>query len=269
MKFKITFQVPTAGQELPLSYQYELSSWIYHLIANANAPFARFLHDKGYVSEQRQFKFFSFSQMWVPNGQFRIQKDRMQIYAKEISFEVSFLVDEAAQALIIGLFQEQQLKLGDRYSQVDLFVKNVECLPLPEFEDKIRLRSASPIVVSAPNLQTDKLQHSYLSPLDSGFEGYFFKNLTHKYIAAAEHGLVPPVRPDFEQLPTHFKLLSEPNRVNSRLVTLKAFTKEQTKVRGFFFDFELEAPWELIRIGLLAGFGEGNSMGFGAVRRIG
>ena len=48
MKLKITLEVKQKGQLLPLSYQYELSSWIYGLIYKGDNEFARFLHSKGY-----------------------------------------------------------------------------------------------------------------------------------------------------------------------------------------------------------------------------
>ena len=268
MKFSITFRVLGSGQALPLSYQYELSSWVYHLIGNANAPFAQFLHDKGYVQGSKKFKFFNFSQLSIPNGEFKIQKDRMLLFAKEIRLDISFLVDEAAQALIMGLFQEQEFRLGDKYSQVALRVSHVECLPLPTLDSAtVHFRTASPMVVSAAvSTSNNKLQHSYLSPLDVDFEAYFFQNLLQKYLTATEHHLVPPLTPTLAQQPTHFKLLSSQDRVKSRLITIKAFTPEETKIRGFLFDFELTAPPELLQIGLLAGFGTENAMGFGAVR---
>jgi hypothetical protein len=40
------------------------------------------------------------------------------------------------------------------------------------------------------------------------------------------------------------------------------------RVRGFHFDFALTAPAELHRIAWLAGLGEKNALGFGALRQV-
>ena len=45
--------------------------------------------------------------------------------------------------------------------------------------------------------------------------------------------------------------------------TIKAHTSAQTKVRGYYYEFEIKAPAEIIEIGLNAGFGSMNALGFG------
>ena len=57
-----------------------------------------------------------------------------------------------------------------------------------------------------------------------------------------------------------FKLLSAPKQ---KLVTIKPYTDNETKVRGFVYSFRLKAPVALQELGYYAGFGEKNSMGFG------
>jgi CRISPR-associated endoribonuclease Cas6 len=85
----------------------------------------------------------------------------------------------------------------------------------------------------------------------------FFRNLLAKCKAANNHGLTL----DETQLGRcQLKILNTPR---SKLVVIKANTTQETKVRGFTYDFEITAPAELIEIGYKAGFGEKNSMGFG------
>jgi CRISPR-associated endoribonuclease Cas6 len=268
MKFKITFQVTKPGQMLPLSYQYELSSWIYSLMAIGNSDFTDFLHQKGFASAGKKYKFFSFSQLCFPPKGFSIHGDKMKINAKEISFEISFLMDNASQNLIIGLFEKQQMRLGDRQTQVDLFVKSVELLPQAILEQKtVKLSCSSPMVVSAPVIFGKKLQHRYLSPNDAEFESYFIQNLIQKYVAATEHELIEPSA-GADNIPISFKLLSDKEAVKSRLIKLKANCPAETKVKGFLFDFEIDAAPELIKLGYLSGFGHENAMGFGSVKLI-
>ena len=62
-----------------------------------------------------------------------------------------------------------------------------------------------------------------------------------------------------------FNLLSVPKSV---LITIKANTPQQTKVRGYRYDFEITLPIELMRLLYDCGIGEKNSMGFGMIKII-
>lgn len=258
MQFRITFRVKEPGQLLPLSYQYELSSWIYKLIGSSDSEFGDFLHAQGYASGNKRFKLFTFSNLYVP-PKFEILGDRMKVYSRSISFVASFLVEEAARGMILGLFREQELRLGDRISQVGLVVQQVEALPPPEISGPAaRLRATSPIMVSEPEVREDgSLWHNYLHPAEDQYEQYFFRNLKEKYEAARKHRLVEPL--DTDQ-PMAFRLLSK--NPKKRGIRIKAFSPAETKVIGYLYDFELTAPPELIRLGLMAGFGGENALGW-------
>lgn len=262
MQFQITFHVSTPGQLLPLSYQYELSSWIYALIGKSNQEFASFLHSEGYGKGVKRFKLFTFSHLNIPRP-FEILDDRIKILSREISLVASFLVPQAADQVITGLFQEQRLTLGDRISQVELEVQEVRVLPLPDWGgNTIHLQTTSPLMVSKPEvLSNGKLRHQYLSPLNEVFEQYFEINLKEKHRVAVSYGLAEPVE---EELPITFHCLSE--KPKKRLIRIRAHTPSETKVAGYLCRFKLSAPRELIRVGMLAGFGGENALGFGAVQ---
>ncbi|MEM6628491.1 MAG: hypothetical protein AAF694_02415, partial [Bacteroidota bacterium] len=65
-------------------------------------------------------KLFVFSNLHIPHGGYTILDDRMKIHAREISFVISFLVPQAAQDLLMGLFKEQSFRLGDRITGIDV-----------------------------------------------------------------------------------------------------------------------------------------------------
>lgn len=264
MQFKITFELQQQGQLLPLSYQYELSSWIYRLISSADTSFGEFLHSKGYISGNKRFKLFTFSNLYVP-PKFEILGDRMKIHSTSISFVVSFLVEQAARDLILGVFQNQSLRLGDKISQVDLKVIQVYNLPPVQIDHTTAcLRTTSPLLVSEPEIRPNgRLWHNYLDPLQEKYGFYFFKNLKEKYQTALAHQLIEPGIEDTEW---QFKMLSSKPR--KRLIKIKAFTPAETKVVGYNFDFKLTAPASIIRLGILAGFGGENALGFGATRLL-
>ena len=263
MQFKITFTVLQPGQMLPLSYQYELSSWIYQVMGKANSEFSQFLHSQGYLSGNKKFKFFTFSHLYVPKYQ-RLD-DRMQIQCKEISFVVSLLVPQAAEQLIMGLFREEHTRLGDAITQVDLQVQRIEILPPVVLESSpIQLRTTSPLMVAKAYMHSHgKLRHEYLAPTHPAYAEYMFNNLLVKHQTAVAHQLAAPIpsKPRLE-----FRLLSEKPR--PALIRIKAHSPAETKIKGYRFGFELMAPPELIRVGMLAGFGGENALGFGATRKI-
>ncbi|MEM7369560.1 MAG: CRISPR-associated endoribonuclease Cas6 [Bacteroidota bacterium] len=262
MRFKIIFQVKGDQRLLPLSYKYELSSWIYKQIERADSPFAEFLHTQGYILNGKRFKLFTFSDIHF--RKYEIIGDRVKLLSPEISFVISFFVDKAAESLVMGLFHQQCFELGDQITQVRLQVKSLKVLPLVIPNGPVRLKTTGPMVVSRqPNLDIGEKQAQYLSPLDDKFEEVFFQNLLNKYSSALIHNLVSKI--DVSS-PRKFLLLRE--KPKSRLIKIKAHRPDETKIRGYLFDFELTAPKELIRFGMLSGFGVANAMGFGSTRII-
>jgi CRISPR-associated endoribonuclease Cas6 len=256
MQFKITLRCLDEQNVLPVNYQYELSAWIYKVLQNADAGYAAFLHGHGYTTGRKSFKLFCFSQLDVPR--FRIEGDRLHIQSREVSLRIGFYLDRAAEEFVRGLFSEQQFRLGDRESQVRMVVQTVEMLPLrlPDGPERARIRMRSPLVVARkrPDDQPDE----YLHPTDPDFAPLLFLNLLEKYRAAT--GAEPPSWWDV----TRFGFLVAPDREpRSKLIKIKSGTDAQTKVKGWMFDFELDAPKELMEVGLLAGWGRGNAEGFG------
>lgn len=262
MRFKLTLSLPDSHYRvLPLNYQYELSAWIYKVLNLGNASFSAWLHNQGYLAKGRHYKLFTFSRLQVE--QFKIRQDRLRILSPSVSLSLSFYTPVSAETFISGLFRQQQFSLGDTQSQVKLEVTNVSAEPTPVFTGCAKFRLLSPLCVSTVHLQQEKLMPLYLSPTDEGFERLFRENLVNKYTAGAlpEHG----AKPDIQPVDIGLKLVTEPI---SKLITIKAGTPQQTKVRGYLFDFELQTTNELLEAGYYAGFGEKNSLGFGCAEII-
>lgn len=254
MQFKLTLRCLDELAVLPINYQYELSAWIYKIIQHADAGYADFLHRCGHTSGRKNFKLFCFSHLHVPRR--RIEGDRLHIESREVSLVIGFYVDRTAEEFVRGLFSEQQFRLGDRRSQVRFQVQTVEVLPLalPADNRPVRVRLRSPLVVGRKN---EYGHDDYLSPDHPDFAALLFLNLLEKYRAAT--GNAPP--PYWDAGRFGFRPVGPPPK--SKLVVIKVDTPAQTKVKGYVFDFELEAPRELVEIGLLAGFGRMNGEGFG------
>ena len=254
MQFKITLRCLDDHPVLPINYQYELSAWIYKIIQHADAAYAAFLHQHGHQTGRKTFKLFSFSQLHISKR--RIEGDRLHIDSREISFTIGFYLDRTAEEFVRGLFSEQQFRLGDRISQARLQVETVEVLPmtLPTDNRPVRIHTLSPLVIGR---KKENGHDDYLTPDDPDFAPLLFLNLLEKYRAAT--GSEPP--PYWDTTRFGFRVVGP--RPRSKLVSIKAGTPAQTKVKGYLFDFELDAPRELVEVGLLAGFGRMNGEGFG------
>jgi CRISPR-associated endoribonuclease Cas6 len=256
MRFKLTLRCLDEKPVLPINYQYELSAWIYKVLQNADAEYASFLHARGYTSGRKSFKLFCFSQLDVPR--FEVRGDRLHLLSETASLHIGFYLDRTAEEFVRGLFQEQQFRLGDRASQARLTVQTVEMLPLrlPDGPEPLRVRALSPVVVTRK--RPDGLPDEYLAPNDPDFARLFFLNLLEKYRAAT--GNEPPAWWDTDR----FDLRLPPDREpRSKLIKIKSGTNAQTKVKGWMLDFVVEAPRELLEVGLLAGWGRHNAEGFG------
>jgi len=255
MHFKITLRCLDAHPVLPVNYQYELSAWIYRVIQNADVEYAAFLHRQGYTTGRKSFKLFCFSQLNIPRR--TIEGDRLLIQSREMSFTIGFYLDRTAEEFVRGLFSQQQFSLGDRISRVQLAVQTVELRPLqlPAVNQPVLIRSLSPIVVARK--RPDNAPDEYLHPDDPDFGRLLFINLLDKYAAAT--GQAPPSWWDAGR----FLFRPVGAAPKSKLITIKSGTAAQTKVKGWMFDFEVDAPRELLETGLLAGWGRMNGEGFG------
>lgn len=251
MRLKLHLQRIGKANVLPLNYQYPISAWIYHTLEQADESFSAFLHNHGYTTARKSFKFFTFSGLQVAD--FRIQGDRMAVLSPSATLHVHFYLDKPAETFVRGLFQSRQCRIYDRQSEACFEVAQVEVLPLEVHTETVRLRTLSPLVVGRKNRRG---HDDYLAPDDPEYASFLQNNLVDKYLATRQ-----PLRPEWADFPFAFRPLGGPPK--SRLVTIKAEQESQTKIRGYLFDFELTAPRPLLELGLLAGLGRYNADGFG------
>lgn len=80
MRFNLNLSLTDRNRSvLPVNYQYELSSWIYKVINQSDPVFAKWLHDRGFSNDNKQFRLFTFSNLMVP--QYEIAGDRLIQFA--------------------------------------------------------------------------------------------------------------------------------------------------------------------------------------------
>jgi CRISPR-associated endoribonuclease Cas6 len=233
MRFKITFNRTGKQRMLPMDYQYYLSAWIYKVIGQADPEFSDFLHSQGYLNGHKSFKLFGYS---------------------PLSFGKPVLWKEKS---LFEIQETQLVYVGDRFNGLDLQVNSVERLPSFEAGETVDYRVLSPVVAST--LPEGKKYPDYLNPEHELYEALLRQNLVNKFNS------VPGNTPIEAISPFRFELKSSPR---SKLITIKPYTPEQSKVRGFVFDFSLTCPAEIHQLIEGSGLGEKNSMGFGWVQPI-
>jgi CRISPR-associated endoribonuclease Cas6 len=248
MRFRITLAITGRQHLLPIDNQYFIGAWIYKIIGGTDKELARFLHSHGYTSGNKSFKFFCYSPLNTGTYKLLKEKSLLEIASPEMDLQVSFHLPDVAEKFIIGLFRYQEMYLGDKFNGMELKVKTVESLQIPEFTKTMDYTAASPVCFSMK--QEGEKYARYLSPLDNGYEELVKNHLIEKSKVA---GIALN-----DEINIHFR---EP--VHSKMIRIRPYTPEQTMVRGFKFSFRLVAPVELHQLIYNAGFGKKNATGFG------
>lgn len=238
------------NRKIPINYQYLISSWIYQTLYKEDSAFADWLHEHGYQLNGKKYKHFCFS-MLNPKL-FKIHpKDKVfELVEGPTDLILSFNIDKAGKDIIKGLFKANmmQLQSGERFNILGM-INNIELIKPPHFTNEMKLRAKTPICISVGNEENSHV--TYLHPEDDRFSIAFGNHLVNK--ANAYLG-----EEKYTEEQVEFQLISK--KVKSKLWTIKGI-----EIKGYLFDFKINAPKELIEIGYYAGFGVQNAalgMGF-------
>lgn len=242
---------------LPANYQYPLSAAIYKIIGSADAGYSQFLHDVGYSGSHthKRFKLFCFSSLQAP---YRMEGDRMLIQQPDVRLTMGFLIPTAAEKFVTGLFQAQVIDIADQKSKAQFHITRVETLPpLPpapqEGLAEAVLEPLSPVVCGPKNASG---HYIFLPPDHPDFLYWLRQNLAEKLASA---GIAPHAEPRWEVLPPT-------TTCKSRLITIKAGTPAETRIRGFVqFRLRITATTAVLQTILEAGLGLYNAQGMGCM----
>lgn len=253
MRFKLTLKADKQahGTLLPLNYQYELASYIYKTISRSDSNYAQWLHENGYVTDEKHFRLFGFSGFKI--DAYKIQTDRINILSDTVTWQICFLPEKSTEEFIKGVFAEQVFCIGDIQSKVQFRVANIELLPDPDFSASNLFTTLSPVCITRHIAEQNRV--AYESPDSTYAHIALLHNLKNKYKAFYGCEL------DYDG-PFEFSLQSQPK---SKLIAIKVNTPAESRVKGYTFRFTLKAHPELMRIMYHCGLGEKNAMGFGMV----
>lgn len=257
MKFKITLKINREhGDNLPFNYQYEQSAIIYHILAQADKEYSSWLHENGYsINGTKRFKLFSYSPFIFDKVKAVPKAGCLNIIGDTAIWYINFLPEKSTEEFIQGIFAHQQFTIGNKDYKVAFDIVGVEATSTPSLSEEMEFQALSPICIK---------QHSeghirYLSPDNPRFAQGILKGLLAKYESIHGEAL------NINESNFGFKLVGE--KVKSKLITIKADTPYETKVRGYLFSFKLKAPIELMKIAYESGIGEQCSQGFGFIER--
>lgn len=258
MNFKLILDA-SQGIDLPINYQYPLSAAIYKILAKGDAEYAAFLHERGYG---KGYKLFNFSDL---KGKFKIRKDRIRLLDPKVEFIVSFHVPEASRTFIEGLFRSEEITIADRQSKTQFKVATVLSEPSSwngELENQMvqkTVRTASAVVSGEKN---ENGQYNFLGPEDEGYTNtleYSWRNKI-RTLFDDETGENALLKIEIE----YFR-----NLYRSRLVTVKAGTPEETKLKAYLnFKLKLTGEKRFVEVLLNSGAGVYNALGMGSLEVV-
>ncbi|MGY4687489.1 CRISPR-associated protein [Petrotoga mexicana DSM 14811] len=235
---------------LPLNYNHIIQAFILDLIDNAE--YRNFVHNEGFSYKKRKYKLFSFSRL---NGKFSLnQKDKTIEFFDNVSLKISShdknLIQYCADSL---LFKDDFELLGQK-----IHVEKLEYDDLEIKNDKIKVKTLSPITVYSTMEQNSSKKTVYFSPNDDNFSKLIRENLIKKYLAYYDSYLPKEISND------EF-VIKEANQKRSKMIITKY---KNFIIKGWHGTFVIQGNPTLLKIGYDSGFGAKNSQGFGLVEVI-
>jgi len=260
MRFKIILH-RISGNQIPINYQYPLSSVIYRILAKGDAEYARFLHEEGYG---KGYKFFTFSDLKL---KFKLMNgNRMQLLDDKVEFFVHFHMPEASGNFIAGLFKAENITIADKKSKVDFKVQSVIAEENPwkniNAENEIIQTTFRPISAVLMGVKNEKNNYNYLKPDDL----LYIKSLLHNWRGK--------IRDSYNESTAENAVLNAEveyykNPYRPRLVHIKQGTDGETQIKGYLnFKLKLTAEKRFIELIYNTGIGLENSQGMGCVEVI-
>ncbi|MDI6766846.1 MAG: CRISPR-associated endoribonuclease Cas6 [Bacteroidota bacterium] len=264
MRLKLKLEPKLRNTEIPLSYNYFLSSAIYYWIEQSSPTYSKFLHEHGFSVDgnTRQFKHFCFSNLNIPRR--NITNSRLVVLSAQIEWYIGMPVEETLKHLVIGIFEKQEFYI-EREENI-FTIAQVEALPEPEFVKTMKFQMLSPLTISIPEERNGKILPHYLRPDDERLSEAIKKNILNKYHSL--NGNLPE-NTNFD-CSLDEKFIHDrggPERI-SKLITIKEGHKEETRVRGFMCPITIEGNPKLIKLAYESGLGEKGSLGFGMIEVI-
>lgn len=240
MRLKIILKSKKNRLKIPFNYNHIVSAIIYNKIYDLE--FAQKLHSSN------SYKFYTFSSLHI--HKFRQLKDGFLSQNGTIDFLISSPDDYLIKTLVEGFLEDQTVK----FINEELLVQKIELLPVPDFEEKVKVKTLSPVIVRTIKEVDGELKTWDLAPSEEEFYRKLENNLIKKY---KEFN-------NLEETDKKIKISSEMTYVKRKRIAIDK-KDEQTFHRAFLMDLVLEGDLDLIKFAYDAGLGEKSGLGFGMI----
>ena len=238
MRIKLALKC-NSGIFIPFNYNAKINAMILDKIKLADVEYAEQIHNG------RSFKFFTFSNLIIPNRQIDAARGGLIVKSNEINLIISSPDKKFAHAFLAGIVQDPLVNIGG----VKLVFESMNIIDDPDFSSGIlTFKTLTPIITSTKKEVEGVLKKWDLTPKDIHFYSNIRNNIIKKYIA--------------------FNGILQDDRFN--LSTIKLLNTKRISVKNTFHVgnmgiFKMSGTPQLLEFAYNCGLGERNSMGFGMV----
>jgi CRISPR-associated endoribonuclease Cas6 len=235
---------PEDGFEIPLHYNHILQGAIYNAI---EPELAAFLHSRGFMSNGRSFKMFTFSRLM---GRYQINKYTNSIrFFDDIKVIISSPVNEFCNSVANGILSKRWLDFGKNKVEAEKMLVRQYSVDKQE----VKIKTLSPVVAYSTFLRPDGRKYTcYFQPGEPDYDRLISNNLRKKYQAFYN-----------EEAPAGEVKVEKLGQVKMHVMKYKS-----TVIKGYSGKLLLTGPKELLQIAVDAGLGSKSSQGFGCVEVI-
>jgi len=245
MRLKLSFH-SEINSEIPVNYNYILTSAVYNYLAKADKKYSSKLHNLN------SYKFFTFG--WLQIEKKKIERDLIKILSDKILWYVSSPSKEFINTFANGIMKIGFLQVRNTFFEL----QQIEVLPEVEIKSEMKFICLSPIVVRTKKYYNGELVKYYYKPEDDQKEivEKIKNNLVKKYKSFYNSDIEDNIDITFDQnyLP------------KSKVLVHYIKGNLDIKIPAIMCPFVVKGNKELIKFGYECGFGELNSAGFGMVK---
>lgn len=236
MRLKIRLSSSGSNYLIPYNYNSILNAMIYRKISDLD------LAAKLHFSQD--FKFFTFSQIYVPER--KLTRKGIVSRDGKLEFYISSPNHKLIKSLVEGHLENSEVDFKGKR----LLVEQIELLKKPIFKEYMNMKTISPVIARIKREIDGKLKIWDLGPADERFYDSIQKNLINKYIKF--YG-------DYDG-DGYVKITPNMKSTKRRRIEVKGEFN-----RCYMMNFEIQADERLVEFAYDCGIGEKNSMGFGMV----
>lgn len=231
--------------KLPCSNLHFFQSLVYKLLPPDRAAF---LHDQGYVIDNRPLKLFAMS--WPISEKVPKLEDGLIKFDLPIRIVISTPITSTMDGIASGALMNEYMHIGSNV----VFCEKVEVNYYNSVSDYIIIKTLSPISCYSQMLRSDGRKYTvYFSPFEKEFSNSIYNNLTRKYRAIYGTAEIPKGTVEV------FPIGTPKERV------AKFKVNDSFPIKGWSGRFKISGPKELLQVALDCGLGAKNSLGFGCI----